>query len=147
MSGYTGSQAQAGRGSTLSIGATPTLIGEITDLPLDLPKWDTADVTNLESGMDSEVLPTIRKTASITIKGNRVSSDAGQMAVMTAYGAGTKVAFTVTLPKTATQTSTGDSWAFSGYVLSASFTVNPTKQIDFSIDIESSGAFVPTAGS
>lgn len=144
---YTHSLAQAGRGSSISIGATPTLIGEITDIPLDLPKWDSVDVTNLESGSDQENLLTVRKSATFTVKGNRVSTDAGQVAVISAYQNATLSAFVVTLPKTATQTTTGDTYSFSAFVMSASFDVSPTKQVDFSMDLMTSGPVTFTAGS
>jgi hypothetical protein len=144
---YTGSKAQAGRGSSLSIGATPTLIGEITEIPVNRPKWDTDDVTNLESGSDSEFITTIRKSATFTVKGNRVSSDAGQEAVETAYQNGAEVAFVITLPKNASQTTTGDSLSFTALVLSSDFTVSPTKKIEFSIDLQVTGGMPLTAGS
>ena len=79
---YSGSQAQAGRGSQLSIGASPILIGEVKDVPLDRGKWAVVDTTNFESGSDSEQLVTIRKPGSCTFKFNRVSTDAGQAAVL-----------------------------------------------------------------
>lgn len=144
---YTSSQSQAGRGSSISIGSTPTLIGEITDIPLSLPKWDSVDVTNLESGSDQENLLTIRKSSTFTVKGNRVSSDAGQTAVVAAYQGATLSAFVVTLPKTPTQTTKGDSYSFSAFVMSASFDVSPTGKIDFSMDLMTSGPVTFTAGS
>lgn len=147
MTTYAGSKAQAGRGSTLSIGATPTEIGECSDVPFTRPEWDFVDVTNLDSGSDQEMLPTIRKAASFTVKGNRVSSDAGQLAVETAYGSGALTAFTLQLPKTAAQTSTGDKYAFNAFVKSSSFDVTPTKQVEFSIALQTSGPITFTAGS
>jgi hypothetical protein len=145
---YTGSQAQAGRGTTLSIGTgAGTLIGEIADLPFARPQWDFANVTNLESGSDEEMLPVIRKAAQFTIKGNRVDSDAGQVLVESAYQAATLSTFTLLLPKTATQTTSGDKYVFSGYVIRSNFSVSPTKQVEFEIEIQSSGAVVFTVGS
>jgi hypothetical protein len=150
---YTGSLAQSGRGTSISIGPVTgsppalTLIGEVTDLPFDLPKWETVDITNLESGNDSETLATIRKPATFTIKGNRVSTDAGQTAAITAYTNGTRVPFSIVLPKTATQVTTGDTYTFTGLVLGASFPVSPTKEVSFSLDLMTTGAVVFTAGS
>jgi predicted secreted protein len=142
---YTGSKAQAGRGSTISIASTA--IGEITDVPLNLPKWETADVTNFSSGSDAEFITTIRRSANFTIKGNRVSSDTGQVAVVAAYQSGTISAFTLVLPKSSTQTTTGDTYTFNALVLSCSFDVGVTKAIEFSIDLQISGAVTFTAGS
>lgn len=144
---YTGSQAQAGRGSTLAIGATPTPIGELSDVPMNRGKWNTADVTNFESGSDTEFITTIRESGTVTLKGNRVSSDAGQLAVETAYQTGAIAAFTLTLPKTATQTTTGDTYTFKALVTGSDFTVSTTQKIDFTIDLKVSGPVTLTVGS
>ena len=144
---YTGSQAQAGRGTTVGIGATPTLIGEISDFPLNRPDWDFVDTTNFESGSDAEMLSTIRKAPTIEMKGNRVAGDAGQVAVETAYQAGTISSFTVTLPKTSTQTTSGDKYVFNAYVKNCNFSIQTTKQIEFSISLQVSGPCTFTAGS
>ncbi len=143
---YTGSQAIAGRGTTISIGATPTLIGEVDDFPLTRGKWETVDTTNLESGSDSEFLPTVRKPGTLTFKGNRVSTDAGQILVEAAYQGATIQEFTIQLPKSGTQTTTGDKITFNAYVLGSDFTVQPTQKIAFSIELQISGPTTVTAG-
>ena len=147
MAGYTGSQAQSGRGSTLSIGATPTLIGEIKTVPFTSGKWATADVTNFESGNDAEFITTIRDNGTVQLEGNRVSSDAGQQAIETAYDAGTLEAFTLTLPRTSTQATKGDTYTFNALVLSRDFTVDTSKEIDFKVELKISGAVTFTVGS
>ena len=144
---YTSSQAQAGRGSQLAIGGTPTMIGEVKGVPLNRGKWDLVDVTNFESGSDSEQMVTIRKPGSVTFTGNRVSGDAGQEAVETAYQSGALAAFTLTLPKTATQTSTGDKYTFNAFVVGSNFTDNVTQVIEFSIELQISGPCTLTVGS
>ena len=144
---YTGSQAQAGRGSSLSIGATPTLIGEVKDVPLNRGKWDLVDVTNFESGSDSEQIVTMRKPGSVTFKGNRVSADAGQTACEAAYQNGTLVAFVLQLPKTATQTTAGDKYTFNAFVVSSDFANATTAVIEFTIELQISGTCTLTVGS
>lgn len=144
---YTSSQAQPGRGWSLSVGATPTLVGEIADLPFTRPEWDFANVTNLQSGSDEEMLPVIRKAAKFAIKGNRVDVDAGQVLVEAAYRSGALLACVVTATKTAAQTTSGDKWTFNAYVVKSNFAVSPTKQVEFEIDFQTSGDVVPTAGS
>lgn len=144
---YSGSKAQAGRGSTLSIGATPTEIGEVSDVQFSRPEMDLVDVTNFDSGGDQELLPTIRKSNTFTVKGNRVSSDAGQQAAETAYQTFALSAFTLQLPKTPTQTVAGDKYTFNAYVKNLSFDVATTKQIEFSMMLQISGAVTFTAGS
>lgn len=145
--GYTGSKAQAGRGTTIGIGTTPTLIGECSDLPFNRPEWDTVDTTNFDSGSDEEQLVTIRKAATFTITGNRVSADAGQTAAEAAYQSGALASFTVTLPKTAAQTTNGDKYVFNAYVKGSSFKDTPTGKIEFSLNLQTSGPVVMTAGS
>lgn len=144
---YSSSQAQAGRGTSISIGSTPTLIGEVTDIPLNRGKWETTEVTNFESGSDAEFLATIRKPGPITIKGNRVSSDAGQVAVEAAYQSGALAQFTVQLVKTSAQTSSGDKYVFNALVLNSDFSIQPSKEIAFSLDLQISGPTTFTAGS
>lgn len=143
---YTGSKAQAGRGSILAIGATPTEIGECADIPFNRPEWDTVDITNFDSGMDEEQLVTIRKAATFSVTGNRVSSDAGQIAAEAAYQNATLNSFTLTLPKTSTQTTAGDKYVFNAYVKGSSFKLSPTGKIEFTLNLQTSGPCVLTPG-
>jgi hypothetical protein len=145
--GYTSSKAQAGRTASISIGAVPTLIGECDQIPVQRGAWKMADVTNFESGSDAEYLPTIRDGAKLEITGNRVSSDAGQTAVEAAYQSGALTAFTVALPKTATQTTTGDSITFNAYVMESTFTVDLKDAIKFKISLQVSGPMDMVEGS
>lgn len=135
---YTGSQAQTGAGTVLSIGATPTVIGEVSDFPLNRPKWATANVTNFNSNLDAEYIGTMREGAVVTLKGNRVSSDAGQQAAEAAYQTGAITAFKAVLPKKGVQ-ATGDTINFTALVQSIDFSISPTKQIEFSMDLQLSG--------
>jgi len=144
---YGGSQAQAGRGSVLSIGSTPTLIGEIKEVPLNRGKWEIVDTTNFESGSDSEQLVTIRKPGTITFKGNRVSTDAGQALVETAYQSGALTAFVLQLPKNLTQTTAGDKYTFNAFVVGSDFSDAVNAVIEFSIELQISGACTLTEGS
>ena len=144
---YAGSKSQAGRGSMLSIGATPTEVGECSDVPFTRPEWDFVDVTNFDSSSDQEMLATIRKAATFACKGNRVMSDAGQLLVEAAYQSGALTAFTLTLPKTPTQTTKGDVYTFNAFVKTFGFDISPTKQIEFNLSLQTSGAVTFTAGS
>ena len=144
---YTGSKAQAGRGSVLSIGATPTEVGEVKEVPLNRGKWDVIDTTNFDSGSDSEQLVTMRKPGTVNFKGNRVSSDAGQVLVETAYQSGALTAFVIQLPKTAAQTIAGDKYTFNAFVVGSDFTDTVTTAIEFSIELQISGPCTLTVGS
>ena len=145
---YTGSQAQAGRGSQLSIGASPILIGEVKDVPLDRGKWAVVDTTNFESGSDSEQLVTIRKPGSCTFKFNRVSTDAGQTAVEAAYQSGDLTPFTLTLPINAKagQTERGDVYTFNAFVISSDFSDQVEQAIEGTVELEISGGCTLTPG-
>jgi hypothetical protein len=144
---YSGSKAQAGRGSVLAIGSTPTPIGEVSDVPFNRPEWDIVDTTNFDSGSDEEQLVTIRKAATFSITGNRVGADAGQAAAETAYQAGTLTPFTFTLPKTTGQSSSGDKFTFSAFVKGSTFKVQPTAKIEFTLNLQTSGPVTVTPGS
>jgi hypothetical protein len=148
VAGYTGTKAQTGAGTMIAIGTAPgTILGEVSDLPLNRPKWATANVTNFESGKDAEYIGTVREGATVNIKGNRVSADAGQVAAETAYQAGTATPFLATLPKTAGQSVAGDTITFSAIVLSFDLSVSPTKQVEFSMDLQVSGPSAIAVGS
>lgn len=145
---YTGSKAQTGAGSIFAIGTgAGTVVGEVSDLPLNRPKWATANVTNFQSSKDAEYVGTVREGATVSVKGNRVSADAGQVAIEAAYQAGTPTPFSVQLPKTAAQTTTGDTITFSAVVQSFDFSISPTKQVEFSVDLQVSGPSSVATGS
>jgi hypothetical protein len=144
---YTGSKAQAGRGSSLLIGATPTEIGEVTDPDFQRGKWLFEDVTNLDSESDKEIIATIRDNGQVSFSGNRVAADAGQLLVEAAYQAGAPAAFTLQLPKTAAQTTAGDKYTFTAFVEDFNFTLGPTKKIEFKITLKTTGATALVAGS
>jgi hypothetical protein len=147
MAGYTGTKAQTGAGTMIDIGTSPgVVLGEVSDLPVNRPKWATANVTNFESGKDAEYIGTVREGATVNIKGNRVSGDAGQVAAEAAYQSGAPTPFLITLPKTSAQSSAGDTIAFTAIVLSFDFSVSPTKQVEFSADLQVSGPSVVTVG-
>jgi hypothetical protein len=144
---YGGSKAQAGRGSSISIGAGPTLIGEVTSISLNRGKWQSVTVTNFQSGLDEELIQTIRKAGTVSIKGNRVSSDAGQALVEAAYQAGGLQPFVQQLPLTPQQNAAGDKFLYNAFVTSSDFTDDVDKEIQFTIELQISGAAPFTVGS
>jgi hypothetical protein len=143
---YTGSQAIAGRGSVLAVGVTPTTVGEVKSSGFQGNKWDTADVTNYQSGPDREFIVTVRDNGTLKLSGNRVAADAGQILVEAAYGTGAITAFVLTLQKSAAQTTSGDKYAFNALVESRSFDVDVTKEISWEVSLKVSGAVTFTAG-
>ena len=157
MPTYSGSRAQAGRGSSLSIGGitgavgteTYTLIGEIKTSGISGAQWNTEDVSNFQSGADSEFITTMRDNGTIDVAGNRIASDAGQVAVETAFGNGLKYDFKLVLPinTQAGQTTVGDTFQFSALVQSRDIAIDTTKAISWQVKLKISGAVTLTAGS
>ena len=151
---YTSSQAQAGRGTVVSIGpvvgtATPTYtqINECKTASITGNKWNTVDVTNFNSGNAEEFLTTIIASGTIPLAGNRVSSDPGQTALFAANGTGKLYLFEIELPLTATQTTKGDTFSFNALVESVDFTVDVEKPVEFSATLKISGPVAEVAGS
>jgi len=149
---YTGSKAQAGRGSQLSIGTTGTtptftLVGEVKSSGVSGAQWGTTDVSNFESGADQEFITTIRNNGNVKLDGNRVSSDAGQVLVEAAFSTGGVVPWKLVLPLTAAQTTTGDTYTFNALVESREFTVDTTKEINYSVSLKISGPVTLVTGS
>lgn len=154
---YTGSRAQAGRGSTLAIGPltgsggaeTYVTIGEIKSSGISGAQWNTEDVSNFQSGADSEFITTMRDNGTIDISGNRVTSDAGQTAVETAFASGLKYDFKLTLPinTQAGQSLAGDAYTFSALVQSRDISVDTSKAIGWNIKLKISGPVSLTVGS
>ena len=143
---YTGSQATAGRGSLLTVGATPTVVGEVKSSSITGNSWGTADVSNFQSGPDREFINTIRDNGQLKLSGNRIALDAGQVLIEAAYQSGAIIAFTLTLAKSALQTTTGDSYAGNALVESRSFDVDVTKEISWDVSLKISGKVTYTAG-
>lgn len=121
-------------GTAVALSVLPGVtIGEVSDFPLERGEWQFDDTTNFQSASDEEQLATIRKTGSVTLKGNRVSSDAGQVLVEAAYQSGALTAFSATLPKEVSQTTSGDTIYYNAFVAQSNFSAETTKAIKFSI--------------
>ena len=142
---YTNSNAQSGFGASLTIGGTPVVVGEIKSFGLNGQKWDTAEVTNLQS-LAKEFITTIRDNGTMDLDLNRVSTDAGQAAVEAAFTSGALTPFAFTLAKETGQSTTGDKFQFSALVVSRDFTVDPTKEIAAKIQLKISNAITYTEG-
>ena len=153
---YTGSKAQAGRGTVLSIGeltgtttTTWTPIGEISSSGISGSQWQTDDVSNFDSGADQEFITTMRDNGTVDISGNRVPLDAGQAAIEAAFADGLKYDFKIQLPKNvqAGQTTSGDSYTFSAIVLSREVPIETTRKVGWNVKLKISGAVTLMPGS
>lgn len=144
---YTGSKAQSGSQTILAIGSTPTTIGEVTNLSQSGKQNATDDTTNLQS-LGEEFIATLLKPGKWDVTLNRVSGDAGQLLLVAAFNAATVGPFTITLPKTPTQTTSGDKYAFTALVeeLDDVSDVKPDKKVTTKASLKVSGAITFTAG-
>lgn len=154
---YTGSKAQAGRGTQLSLGGltgaggaeTFTPIGEVKTTGISGVQFDQEEVSNMDSGVYKEYLATMIDPGTLDLSGNRISTDAGQQAVEAAFLTGLKYDWKMVLPinKQAGQTTTGDTFVFSGFVKSRDIPVDITKAIAWTVKLQLSGAPIYTQGS
>jgi hypothetical protein len=151
---YTGSLAEAALGSTIAINTgttgspTWTPIGEIASAPQSGRMAKTVETTNLQSTF-AEFLPTIPESGTLDITANRVSSDAGQVALEAAFAGLLLKQFKITLRQTPAQTTTGDVMTFTALVEECNqlgeFSVD--KQIVLKVKLKISGLVTLTVGS
>lgn len=149
---YTASKAQTGLQTQFNI-KYPTSgsfipIYEVNDFSQSGKTNKTADVTNLNS-TGEEFLAVILSPGTYDLTYNRVASDPGQSAVLSAFNAKATVPFTIQLPIAPGQTTTGDLYAFNGLVeeLDDISSISPTKQIMTKAKIKVSGGITLTPGS
>ena len=149
---YTKSQAGIGLGSTLSINtgtiATPvwTIVGEISQASLSGRQAATTQVTNLQS-LASEFIPTLISEGDLALSGNRISTDAGQLAIEAAFNSLKLAQFKLQLPVAGAQTTTGDLYSFTALVTDSVFVVSFDKAINYDVKLKISGLMTFTAGS
>jgi hypothetical protein len=156
MPTYTGSQAKVGRGTVVSIGGVSgaggseifTQINELDKASFTGGKWGTADSTNFNSGVNDEFLTTIRDNGSVSLSGNLVDQDPGQVALAAAYANGLKYDFKVQLLPGPVETTTGTLYSFSALVESFFDIPVTTKDIiKFTSSLKISGPITETVGS
>jgi hypothetical protein len=148
MSTYTGSKGQVGLRTILSIGSTPTVVGEVKSLKLNGRKWDTDDSTNMQS-LAKEFISTIQDPGEWDIDFTRVSNDVGQIALEAAFASGAITTFTIQLPVNtkAGQSTTGDKFAFNALVTEVPYNFETTKIDSGSCKLKMSGPMTITVGS
>ena len=151
---YTSSNAQTGSQVIFNINTgttgspTWTPISEVLDITQSGKTNKTADVTNLQSSAD-EFVATLQSAGNFDLSYNRVSSDAGQAAVLASFNGKTLIMYKVQLPKSASQSSVGDYYSFSAIVeeLDDISSVTPQKQIVSKAKFKVSGTITQTLGS
>lgn len=154
---YTGSKAAVELGSSVSIGPlasatgspTYTAIGEINEVEFSGSKGSVVKVTNMQSTAQEKV-GTIPDLGQIKITANRVSTDAGQLAMIAAFQSFGTYLFEVQEPilPALGQTTAGNLYKFAGIVSDGpTFTLSPEKPSTVTFTIEITGAITFTAGS
>ena len=151
---YTLSKAQTGAGTLVNINtgtpSTPTwtVIGEIQNFSQSGKQNATDETTNLQS-TGEEFLATFFKPGKFDFTYSRVSGDTGQVALKTSFDSKTILGYQVVLPKTPTQSSTGDTYTFSALVeeMADISDIQPTKKILGKASLKVSGAITLVAGS
>lgn len=148
---YTGSQAGIGLGTVLSIGTntspiTYTAVGELNKIAGTGRQAGTADTTNFQSGA-REFLPTLIDSGTWEIAGNRIGGDAGQVAMEAAFVALQLHPFKIQLPKTANQTTIGDSCSFTALIEQLNYEVGVDKVVTLEGRLKVSGILTWVSGS
>lgn len=133
------SGAIAPRG-TLFQRATVT-IAEVIKISRSGSKADLADVTNMDSGVFREFLPTLLDSGEVAIEMNLLPGNAVQATLLADFNGQVLSAYVIELPNTAGH------WAFNAYVTSDDFDLDPTKQATKSVKFKITGAVTYTAGS
>jgi hypothetical protein len=131
------SKAGTGLGSTLSINGT--LVGEIKTMKLAGRQAKTDDVTNFDS-LATEFIPTIITSGTWDLTGNRIGSDAGQIAMEAAFNGLLLSPFSIHLAPTQDQgAGAGDTFTFTALVEAIDYDVASEKSQSFTAKLKISG--------
>lgn len=147
------SQAYSALGVQLSIGtgASPYTyvdVLEASTLKGPAEKMDSIEVTSLDSQGYKEYITGLRDSGTLTFDMNYTTPGTGAgVSARTLRSYTTITPFKITLPKSPTQTTAGDSYTFNGWVTEYSPSFDQTKQISASITIQVTGAVNYVAGS
>lgn len=147
------SKAFTGKGTVYSIGTpitTPvyTAVSELKTYSFSGSKNDTVDVTNSDSaGRTREKIVTLLDPGEISISGNYVAGDAGQIAFRAALNSGLTLPHKIVLPLAPTQTTTGDTFTFLGIVSENNLDLSFDKEVSFSAKVAITGVITYVQGS
>lgn len=150
-----------GTGAALSIGTpgtgeTFTSILQVKSISWTQPKLQTEDATCLSSptlgaATIKEYIPTVIEPGQMTGQAIYLPTDTGLAALTTAFSSGVIHDFKLQLPPNAawSQTTTGNLYAFSGYVLEQPLPdgIDPQKIVTYKVTIQITTAITVTVGS
>ena len=151
MPTYTTSKAGIGLKTVLSIGdgGTPTenfvAVGEIKTITQSGRQVATEDTTNMQSSA-REFIPTLLDSGTWDISGNRIGTDAGQIAMEASFSGLKLHNFKIQLPVESGQTTTGDLFTFLALVQEVNYSVAVDKAQTFTAKLKVSGAITLTPG-
>jgi len=148
------SKGATGAGSTFSIGSTPVVVGQVKTIQFNGQKITYDDLTNLSSPMMGtstvvmgEKLPAKAEAGTLAIGFTYLPLDPGYQALLAAFESQALTAFTVQSAKVPPQTTTGNSFAFSGYVSEQPLPdIQVDKTMTSKVTIEISGLIIVTPG-
>jgi hypothetical protein len=155
---YTASKASQGIGAFLYIGlavgasgtATWTPVLELTEMPFSGEEWDKLERTNFNSiGGVKEYGKGTLDPGTVSIKGNAITNDPGQMALAAALADPTSAyQFVIQMPVRSGQTTSGDQYQWNALVLNGSelSSLAPQKDIEISYKLQNTGPIVKVSG-
>lgn len=149
-------KATTGKSAILAIGSgespTPVLQVKTWSFSGQQAKYD--DTTNAGSpaqgaAVMEEAIPSTVSPGQLTVSGVFLPTDPGQESLASAFLSQALTSFTFTFPLFPGQTTTGNSYAFSGYVqdMPNAVDVDYSKAINFKTTIKIQGPITVTAGS
>lgn len=141
------SQAFAPRGTQLQRGTNPlaptgyTTIAEVIKITRSGSKADLADVTNMDSGVFREFLPTVLDSGEVSIEFNLLPGSATQATLLSDFNNQTLSPYKIELPG-----GTLGTWIFNAYVVSDDFDLEYSKQGHKTVKLKITGGVTYTAG-
>lgn len=148
---YTSSASFSPRGTQLlfelanSVGFSP--LAEIKQADFSGQKLDLADVTNFQSGIFREYLPTLLDSGDLTYKGNFIPGDSSQAQLLNFFNSATFVVWKVVLPTNPANGLPLGHFTFNGFVTSLEWGLPIDKEGTISGKIKITGPISYIAGS
>lgn len=151
---YTSSKAFAGRGSSLQYSSNPpsipyAVLQEVKSFQFSGSKADLADVTNYESGIFREWLPTLNDSGEATFSGNLIPNDTSEQALIGFFNSQTLVTWEFVLPANPAQgyNASLGTFTFTAYVTSLERAIPHDKEATISVKLKITGQITYTQGS
>jgi predicted secreted protein len=141
-------KAFAGRSSSLERGdgASPEVFTKILQMKKISPtgsKADLVDVTNMDSGVYHEFLPTLLDSGEIAFEGQFVADDTSQANLLADFHGQVLHNWKIVLPGSPPL----GHWDFEAYVVSADFDIEVAKEVTMTGKLKITRAFNYTSGS